>query len=214
MPGPPDRIWFSFLRLVHRSERGRGSPRFARRVDLAGSEKSKRPAVSHARKGDFVHFGASLRIMYIVVAHRPARRPLGIEAIPRLVIACYRSLSCSLFLPRSFSLSLSLSLSLVPFVSHRLAGSCMSKIRRTAHDKSCRDIDKPLLEIPARASGPSGTPEFTKHRHGDKFTDRGKQETRYRMISVIFASKYDTEVSREEIDHTGVRDYPLRVSWH
>jgi len=95
--------------------------------------------------------------------------------------------------------------------------SCMSKIRRTAHDKSCRDIDKPLLEIPARASGPSGTPEFTKHRHGDKFTDHGKQETRYRMISVIFASKYDTirsEISREEIDHTRVRDYPLGVSWH
>jgi len=126
-----------------------------------------------------------------------------------------RVLSLSFVL--SLSLSLSLSCSLVPFVSHRLARSCMSKIRRTAHDKSCRDIDKPLLEIPARTSGPSGTPEFTKHRHGDKFADRGKRETRYRMISVIFESKYDTarsRVSRRETDRTRVRNYPLRVSCH
>jgi len=30
----PNRMWFWFLRFVHRSERGRGSPRFAKLVDL------------------------------------------------------------------------------------------------------------------------------------------------------------------------------------
>lgn len=74
----------------------RGSPSSS---TSAGSKKSKRAAISHTRKGDFVHFGASLRIMYTAVAHRPTPRPLGIEAIPRLVIACCHSLSCSSSFP-------------------------------------------------------------------------------------------------------------------
>lgn len=118
----PDRIWFWFLRFVHWFKRGRGSPRFTRLVDLASSEKSKRLVVSHMRKGDFVHFGASLRIMYTAVAHRPTPRPLGIEAIPRLVNRVL-SLSFMFFsLPLSFSFFLSLfSLSFIFYLSFYIA---------------------------------------------------------------------------------------------
>lgn len=113
----PDRIWFWFLRFVHWFKRGRGSPRFTRLVDLAGSEKSKRLVVSHTRKGDFVHFGASLRIMYTAVAHRPTPRPLGIEAIPRLVnrVLSLSFVFFSLPPPPSLSFTLYLSFSIFRF---------------------------------------------------------------------------------------------------
>lgn len=57
--------------------RGRGSPRFGAARRPLGSKKSKRPVVSHRWKGGFRAFRASLRIMYTVVGHRPAPRPLG-----------------------------------------------------------------------------------------------------------------------------------------
>lgn len=147
----PDRIWFWFLRFVHWFKRGRGSPRFTRLVDLAGSEKSKRLVVSHTRKGDFVHFGASLRIMYTAVAHRPTPRPLGIEAIPRLV-----NRVLSLFFMLSFSLSLSLSVFyFLSFVLYCFTIPCMFKICRTAHDKSSWDIDKPFTYLRAPLNLPA-----------------------------------------------------------
>lgn len=84
---------------MHRSESvgedPRGSPSSS---TSASSEKSKRAAISHTRKGDFVHFGTSLRIMYTAVAHRPTTlRDRGDTTISNRV------------LPLSFVLSLSLS---------------------------------------------------------------------------------------------------------
>lgn len=122
----PDRIWFWFL--VRRFERGRGSPRFAWLVDLAGSENSKRPVVSHTRKGDFVHFGASLRIMYTRRCSSPNLTTPGDRGDTTI---------SNRVLPLSFVLSLPFSvLRFAILLSFRV---CKFKIHWTARDK-CSEI--------------------------------------------------------------------------
>lgn len=76
--------------------RGRGSPRFGAARRPLGSKKSKRPVVSHRWKGGISCIsGLSTNNVYRRWSSPSPTTP-GVQAIPRLVIACYRSPSCPL----------------------------------------------------------------------------------------------------------------------
>lgn len=103
----------------------RGSPSSS---TFVGSKKSKRAAVSHLLgKGDFVQFGASLRIMYTAVANLTTPGDRGDTTISNRV------------LPLSF----------VFFLSSFFYSCCsyhsVSKIRWMPATNRLKTIDKPLL---------------------------------------------------------------------
>lgn len=96
--GPPDRIWFWFLRFMHRvawaripAVRRARRPRRFREVETSGR-------ISRGKGGFRALRGLSTNNVHRRCSSPEPARPLGIEAIPRLVIACYRSFSCILFI--------------------------------------------------------------------------------------------------------------------
>lgn len=86
---------FRFLRFVGRA-RGRGSPRFAAARRPLASKKWKRPLVSHAGGGGEISCISALSTNNVYRRWSSANPTTpGAQAIPRLVIACYRvSPSC------------------------------------------------------------------------------------------------------------------------
>lgn len=89
------RIEFGFDFSALCRMRGRGSPRFAVTRRPLGSKKSKRPAVSHRRKGVSCISALSTNNEYRRWSSPNFTTP-GVQAIPRLVLACYYPPSCTL----------------------------------------------------------------------------------------------------------------------